>query len=51
MMRFEARVAVLKRLEELGLFKGKEKNEMTIKICSRSGDIIEPFVRFLVDGF
>lgn len=48
MMRFDARVAVLKRLEELGLYKGKEKNEMVMKICSRSGDIIEPFVCLVV---
>eukprot|EP01127_Copromyxa_protea_P024789 TRINITY_DN996_c0_g1_i2.p1 TRINITY_DN996_c0_g1~~TRINITY_DN996_c0_g1_i2.p1 ORF type:complete len:704 (-),score=234.47 TRINITY_DN996_c0_g1_i2:36-2147(-) len=44
MLRFEARVAVIKKLEEAGLYKGKEKNAMVLKVCSRSGDIIEPFM-------
>eukprot|EP01126_Amoeba_proteus_P055616 TRINITY_DN6920_c0_g1_i6.p1 TRINITY_DN6920_c0_g1~~TRINITY_DN6920_c0_g1_i6.p1 ORF type:complete len:850 (+),score=168.95 TRINITY_DN6920_c0_g1_i6:387-2936(+) len=44
MMRFEARIAVLKQLSEKGLYRGKEKNPMTLKICSRSSDVIEPFM-------
>ncbi|EZG67636.1 valyl-tRNA synthetase [Gregarina niphandrodes] len=43
MHRFEARVAIEKRLMELGLFVEKIKNpkKMAIPRCSRSGDIIE----------
>ncbi|XP_067941073.1 valine--tRNA ligase-like isoform X2 [Watersipora subatra] len=42
MKRFDARKAVLKRLEELGLYKGTQDNPMVVPICSRSKDIIEP---------
>lgn len=40
--RFDARKAVQKRLEELGLYKGTADNPMVVPVCSRSKDIIEP---------
>lgn len=43
--RFDARAKVIEALKEKGLFIGQQDNEMTIPICSRSGDIIEPFLK------
>jgi valyl-tRNA synthetase len=45
MKRFEARTAVLAALEALGLYRGKAANKMSVGICSRSKDIIEPVIR------
>jgi len=45
MARFDARVAIAKALEEMGQLKGKSKNPMKIGTCSKSGDIIEPFLK------
>eukprot|EP00080_Pristionchus_pacificus_P004401 PDM64421.1 vars-2 [Pristionchus pacificus] len=45
MKRFNARAAVMTRLEELGLFRGKKDNSMVVPICSRSKDIIEPILK------
>ncbi|GMR32510.1 hypothetical protein PMAYCL1PPCAC_02705, partial [Pristionchus mayeri] len=45
MKRFKARVAVMARLEELGLFRGKNDNPMVVPICSRSKDVIEPILK------
>jgi valyl-tRNA synthetase len=45
MLRFEAREAVVKGLEEKGLFRGKEPHKLSIGKCSRSGDIIEPMLK------
>lgn len=45
MKRFDARVAVLKAMEEKGIFKGAEPNKMSIGICSRSKDVIEPMIK------
>jgi valyl-tRNA synthetase len=45
MMRFDARLAVLKALEEKGLLRGKADNKMRLGICSRSGDVIEPLIK------
>mmetsp|Transcript_11473 Transcript_11473/g.29318 ORF Transcript_11473/g.29318 Transcript_11473/m.29318 type:complete len:1087 (+) Transcript_11473:104-3364(+) len=42
MKRYDARVAVEKKLTALGLFRGKKDNPMVVPICSRSKDIIEP---------
>lgn len=42
MMRYDARIAIEKELEELGLLRGKVPNKMRLGLCSRSGDIIEP---------
>ena len=44
MMRYDARIAVEKALDAKGLFRGKEPNKMRLGICSRSGDIIEPYL-------
>lgn len=44
MMRYDARIAVEDALKEKGLLIGKEPNKMVIKICSRSGDILEPMI-------
>jgi len=43
--RFTARVNVIEALTKLGVYKGKENNEMSIGKCSRSGDLIEPVLR------
>ncbi|ODV83984.1 hypothetical protein CANARDRAFT_29448 [[Candida] arabinofermentans NRRL YB-2248] len=43
--RFDARSKVIEQLKELDLFVGQEDNEMTIPICSRSGDVIEPYLK------
>jgi valyl-tRNA synthetase len=45
MKRFEARVKVIEYLEEKGLFRGKEDNEMRLGLCSRSKDVIEPMLK------
>ena len=45
MMRFDCRVAIEKELNSLGLYIGKEKNPMSLGFCSRSGDVIEPFLK------
>lgn len=44
MKRYVARVEVEKALDELGLLRGKEPNTMSLKVCSRSGDILEPLL-------
>ena len=43
--RFEARWRVLGALRELDLFEGKRAHAMSVPICSRSGDVIEPFMK------
>lgn len=45
MARFDARVAIAKALEEMGQLKGTTKNPMKIGTCSKSGDIIEPYLK------
>ncbi len=45
MMRFDVRNQIVKDLEALGLFKGKEPTKMSIPVCSRSKDIVEPMLR------
>ena len=45
MMRFDCREAIEKELNQLGLYIGKEKNPMSLGFCSRSGDVIEPFLK------
>ena len=44
MMRYDARIAVEDELKKLGHYKGKEPNPMTLGLCSRSGDILEPMI-------
>ena len=43
--RFDARKIVSDELDKLGLLKGKQANDMSIAVCSRSGDVIEPLVK------
>lgn len=45
MKRFEARKAVLKALEEAGLYRGTADNPMVVPICSRSKDVVEPMIK------
>lgn len=45
MMRFDARNAIEKDLKEAGLYRGKENNPMKIGFCSKSKDIIEPYLK------
>eukprot|EP01135_Chromosphaera_perkinsii_P002240 Nk52_evm26s221 gene=Nk52_evmTU26s221 len=45
MMRFDARNAVVKALEEKGLFRGSKDNPMKVPICDRSGDVVEPMLK------
>lgn len=43
--RFDARKKVLEKLKEEGLYIDQKDNEMTIPVCSRSGDVIEPLLK------
>ncbi|KAJ5093758.1 hypothetical protein N7456_009619 [Penicillium angulare] len=43
--RFDARYSVIKKLKDLGLYTKQESNKMVVPICSRSGDIVEPFLK------
>ncbi|ODQ77920.1 hypothetical protein BABINDRAFT_66641 [Babjeviella inositovora NRRL Y-12698] len=43
--RFDARAKVINSLKSKGLFVEQQDNEMTIPTCSRSGDIIEPYLK------
>ncbi|KAJ7991808.1 hypothetical protein DPEC_G00287710 [Dallia pectoralis] len=43
--RFDARGLVIEGLLEKNLFRGKEDHAMSLPICSRSGDVIEPLLK------
>jgi len=45
MMRFDARVAVYKELEKIGQIQGKVPNKMRLGLCSRTEDVIEPYLK------
>ena len=45
MKRYDCRNAIIKKLDELKLIKGKHPNKMVIQKCSKSGDIIEPMIK------
>lgn len=45
MTRFKARVALIDALNEKGLYRGAQKNEMSLGICSRSNDVVEPMIK------
>ncbi|ODQ51028.1 hypothetical protein SAICODRAFT_60694 [Saitoella complicata NRRL Y-17804] len=45
MKRFHARKAVVEKLTERGLFVEVKDNPMSIPVCSKSGDIIEPVLK------
>ena len=42
--RFEARSDLVKRLDTMGLLRGEEEHAMTVPVCCRTGDVIEPLV-------
>lgn len=44
MKRYVARVEVERALDEMGLLRGKEPNAMSLPVCSRSGDVVEPML-------
>uniref|UniRef100_A0A8B9HLX2 valine--tRNA ligase n=1 Tax=Astyanax mexicanus TaxID=7994 RepID=A0A8B9HLX2_ASTMX len=43
--RFEARERVISALREMKLFRGKKEHPMSLPVCSRSGDVIEPLLK------
>uniref|UniRef100_A0A4W3GNK3 Valine--tRNA ligase, mitochondrial n=1 Tax=Callorhinchus milii TaxID=7868 RepID=A0A4W3GNK3_CALMI len=43
--RFDARRLILEALMERGLHRGSEEHSLVLPVCSRTGDIIEPFLR------
>ena len=43
--RFDARYGVVAELEKQGLFVEKKNNPMTVPLCSRSKDVIEPLMK------
>ncbi|SPO32571.1 probable VAS1 - valyl-tRNA synthetase [Ustilago trichophora] len=45
MKRFSARRAVIDKLKEIGSYVETKDNPMTVPICSRSGDVIEPIMK------
>ncbi|KAL7717001.1 valine--tRNA ligase [Entamoeba marina] len=45
MKRFDAREAIIKKLKELGLYRGVKASPMRVPLCSRSKDVIEPRVK------
>ena len=42
MKRFAARDAVLDALADAGLYQGSTEHGMSVPVCSRTGDVIEP---------
>lgn len=45
MMRFDCRIEIEKELDKMGLIRGKKDNDMRLGICSKTNDIIEPFLK------
>ena len=43
--RYDVRYELIAELTELGLFRGKKPNPMSITVCSKSKDVIEPLMR------
>ncbi|XP_067829865.1 LOW QUALITY PROTEIN: valine--tRNA ligase, mitochondrial [Heptranchias perlo] len=43
--RFDARGLVLAALSERGLYRGSKEHAMVLRLCSRSGDVVEPLVK------
>jgi valyl-tRNA synthetase len=43
--RFDVRYTVIAELEKKGLYVGKSANKMTIPLCSKSKDVIEPILK------
>ncbi|RCV07935.1 hypothetical protein SETIT_1G286000v2 [Setaria italica] len=45
MPRFTARICVIEALKAKGLYKGTKKTEMTLCVCSRTNDVLEPMIK------
>lgn len=45
MPRFKARDEIITALQNMRLYRGKEPHQMTLPICSRSGDVVEPRIK------
>lgn len=45
LMRYDCRVQIFKDMEALGIIKGKKPNPMRLGVCSKSNDIIEPYLK------
>lgn len=45
MMRFDCRVKIDEELTKLGLIKGYRNNDMRLGFCSKTNDIIEPYMK------
>ncbi|KAJ6513801.1 tRNA synthetases class I-domain-containing protein [Mycena vitilis] len=45
MKRYHARIAVVQALKDAGLYVEAKDHAMELKICSKSGDIIEPIIK------
>ena len=45
MKRFEVRAMIIEEMKEMGIYRGVAPNPMTLGLCSRSKDIIEPVIR------
>lgn len=43
--RFQARASIREFLTQKGLYAGKAPNPMSLNICSRSGDVLEPLLK------
>jgi valyl-tRNA synthetase len=43
--RFDVRYGVIAELEKLGLYVGKQNNQMSIPLCNKSKDVIEPLLK------
>jgi len=44
-LRFEVREEMEEHLKAMGLYRGKEDNDMRVGFCARSGDAIEPYLK------
>jgi len=44
-MRFDARDKIEDELLKIGLFWGKENHKMSIGVCAKTGDVIEPMIK------
>ncbi|KAF9601147.1 hypothetical protein IFM89_017052 [Coptis chinensis] len=45
MPRFKARTAMIEALKKKGLHRGVKNNEMSLAVCSRSNDVVEPMIK------
>ena len=46
--RFFVRSEICERLSELGLYRGEKDHAMSIPVCGRSGDVVEPLLKHQV---